>query len=77
MVVLYNYPKFNCVDEESKLISQEVKEIDHDLQPAEHTLTWQTEHIWNYIEGLKKKVFKLIVERGRRVVLLEGVLTPR
>ena len=45
MVNLYNFLRQNCIPEEFKLIEEEIFDFDKDLQPAEHTLTWQSTEI--------------------------------
>ena len=59
VVDLYNYLILNCMPEESKLIEEDIAEFDNDLQPAEHTLTWMSLDIKDYIVGLKKKILNL------------------
>ena len=59
MVYLYNFIKLNVIPEELKLIEREFADIDKDLEPAEKTLTWKSENIWDYVDGLRKKVSKL------------------
>ena len=92
MVTLYNYLKFNCADVEHKLIADEVAEIDESLESAEHTLTWNTQHIWHYIDGLRKKVSKLktrvqksqanvvkieeLINKWREIPLFERIKEP-
>ena len=59
MVDLYNYLRLQSIPEEFKLIEDEVEDIDNDLQPAENTLTWHSEDISDYINGLNRKVQRL------------------
>ena len=59
MVQLYNFIKRNAVTEELLLIERDLAEIDKDLEPAEKTLTWKSENLWNYVDGLRKKVQEL------------------
>ena len=59
MVDLYNYLRLQTIPEEFKLIEDEVEDIDNDLQPAENTLTWHSEDISDYINGLNRKVQRL------------------
>merc|ERR1711952_637703 len=53
MVALYNYFKTDLEKCEYKLISDEVDKIDRDLEAAEKTLTWNSENMWDYVEGLR------------------------
>ena len=52
-VCLYNYLKTSIVQQESDLIQEEMDELDELMEPAEKTLTWNSEHIWPYVERLR------------------------
>ena len=53
MVALYNYLKSDTVRCEFALISDDVAKLDKELQAAEHSLTWNSGDMWEYIEGLR------------------------
>ena len=44
---------------EYNLIACELKEVDLQLERAEHALNWNSEGIWNYIESLRSEVTDL------------------
>ena len=52
-VCLYNYLKTSIVQQEHWLIKDEIEELDELIEPAETTLTWNSEHIWPYVERLR------------------------
>ena len=52
-VCLYNYLKTSIVQQEHWLIKDEIEELDELMEPAETTLTWNSEHIWPYVERLR------------------------
>ena len=54
MVALYNYLKSSTVRCEFALISDDVAKLDKELQAAEHSLTWNSGDMWEYIECLRK-----------------------
>ena len=54
MVALYNYLKSSTVRCEFALISDDVAKLDKELQAAEHSLTWNSGNMWEYIECLRK-----------------------
>ena len=56
---LYNFIKLNVNQYELKLIEREFADIDNELEPAETTLNWKSEDIWDYVDGLRIKVSKL------------------
>jgi dynein heavy chain len=58
-VAHYNKLKTTTKPVEYKLISQEVDEIDLQLERAEHALNWNSEGIWNYMENLRCIVMDL------------------
>ena len=41
------------------MIASELKEVDLQLERAEHALNWNSEGIWNYIENLRSTVTDL------------------
>ena len=58
-VSLYNYLKLQTVEQEYKLIHSEIAYIDEKLEAAEKSLNWNSENIWDYIEGIRKCVADL------------------
>ena len=52
-VCLYNYLKTSIAPQEHCLIKDEIEDLDELLDPAETTLTWNSEHIWPYVERLR------------------------
>ena len=56
MVASYNYLRTKTVEQEQALISEELTELDELLEPAEDTLTWNSEAIWPYVERLRTTV---------------------
>ena len=59
MVNLYNYLHTKTVPQEQALISEELSELDELMEPAEQTLTWNSEAISPYVERLRSSVAKL------------------
>ena len=55
----YNRLKTSTQKVEYDLIADELKEIDIQLERAEHALNWNSEGIWNYIESLRSTVTDL------------------
>ena len=49
----YNTMKMKTTKVEYDLIADELKEIDLQLERAEHALNWNSENIWSYIENLR------------------------
>ena len=45
--------KMKTTKVEYDLIADELKEIDLQLERAEHALNWNSENIWSYIENLR------------------------
>ena len=50
---LYNYLLTDTAPQEYDLIKDEIEELNELIEPAETTLTWNSEHIWPYIERLR------------------------
>ena len=59
MVMLYNYLKTDMEACEFSLIADEVAELDKSLKQAEQSLTWNSNGIWDYIEGLRTAALDL------------------
>ena len=59
MITLYNYLKTDMETEEFRLVSDEVAAIDKNLHAAEHSLTWNSGDLWDYIEELRRTVLDL------------------
>ena len=51
--MLNNYLKTSIAPQEHCLIKEEIEELDELIEPAETTLTWNSEHIWPYVERLR------------------------
>ena len=63
IVDLYNYLKTNTIEKEYRLFENEVAEIDHKLDPALTSLTWNSEDLLGYIDS----VFQLVKGLNERV----------
>ena len=63
IVDLYNYLKTDTIEKEYRLFENEVAEIDHKLDPALTSLTWNSEDLLGYIDS----VFQLVKGLNERV----------
>ena len=59
MVALYNYLKSDTQKCEFALIADDVAKLDKNLHAAEHSLTWNSGDMWEYIEGLRTTALDL------------------
>ena len=75
MVALYNYLKSDTVRCEFALISDDVARLDKELQAAEHSLTWNSGDMWEYIEGLRTTALDIntrVKKSQENIVKIDG-----
>ncbi|KAK4326143.1 hypothetical protein Pmani_003308 [Petrolisthes manimaculis] len=74
----YNHIRTNTNDVEFSLICKEMDDIDAEIENGKKTLTWNSDGVWEYIEGLRDTVSHLegrVQKAHSNLTLLDSILS--
>uniref|UniRef100_A0A8C4NB91 Dynein heavy chain tail domain-containing protein n=1 Tax=Eptatretus burgeri TaxID=7764 RepID=A0A8C4NB91_EPTBU len=59
LVTSYNKVSESLEPLEEHLVQSELDDVDRELLQAEHTLTWESDGVWEYIQGVREVIYDL------------------